>query len=347
MDRIGSAAARPVATPQPTQAPAAPAERAPQSESAAPAGGAERASPPAEWRGESSFETAKSAPQLQVIEGGAQAAAAAQPVSGTEPASGVQPAGGPARAAPVGQPIGNRGNPELDGQVMTTDNRGTTWGTGVSPSEIPGANGRENVMFVNGIQNTAADHQDTLRLIEGQGGTRAVGLYNATDGFGWDALQVRADRAENTQRAAGTWQGQTRNAATRSLSDSIVNHLNNTQDPMHLMAHSQGGVVTANALYDARQRLTQQHGAARADEMMGRLQVETFGGAARNYPDGPQYTHWINNSDTVTGNNLGTDEQHGGRGAIIRRFNTDAAWDPLNHNFATVYWPERQRQFQQ
>jgi hypothetical protein len=224
----------------------------------------------------------------------------------------------------------------MDGQVMTTDGQGTTWGTGVSPSEIPGANGRDNVMWVNGIRTSAADHQNTLRLLEGQGGTRAVGLYNATEGFGWDALQVRADQRENQQRAEGTWQGQSRNAATRSLSDSIVNHLNN----------SQGGVVTANALYDARQRLTTQHGAERANELMGRLQVETFGGAARNYVDGPQYTHWINQSDNVTGN-MGPDERTGGRGAIFRRFNTDAPSDPLNHNFESVYWPERQRQFQQ
>ncbi len=343
MAPIGSAAVRPAVTPQPTAAPAAPAQRAPQTEKAAPSSAPQQATPPAEFRGESSFEAAKSTPQLRLLNGGAEAAQGTQPVGG---AAAAQPAGGAARAAPVGQPIGNRGNAEMDGQVMTTDGGGTTWGTGRSPSEIPGANGRENVMWVNGIRTSAADHQNTLRTIEGQGGTRAVGLYNATEGFGWDALQVRADRSENDQRAAGTFQGQTRNAATRSLSDSIVNHLNNTQDPMHLMAHSQGGVVTANALFDARQRLTQQHGAQRADEMMGRLQVETFGGAARNYPDGPQYTHFINQSDNVTGG-MGPDESTGGRGAIFRRFNTDAPNDPMNHNFESVYWPERQRQFQQ
>jgi hypothetical protein len=346
MESIGSATSRPVSIPQPVEAPAAPVESAPQSESAAPVGEAESASPPAEWRGESSFETAQSAPppQLQLIQGGAPAADAAQPVSGTEPASGVQPTGGTGRPAPVGQPIGNRGNRELDGQVMTTDNGGTTWGTGTAPGEVPGANGRDTVMYVNGIQNSAADHQNTLRLIEGQGGTRAVGLYNASTSFLGDTNQTFADRSENTRRANGTFQGQSQNAATRSLSDSIVNHLNNTQDPMHLMAHSQGGVITANALYDARQRLVAQHGEARADEMLGRLQVETFGSAGRNYPNGPQYTHWLNRRDNVTGG-MGPTEATGGRGAIFQRFDFDAP-GATNHNFEAVYWRQRQLQFQ-
>jgi hypothetical protein len=344
MDAVGSAATRPVVTPQPTQAPAAPAESAPKSESAAPVGGAEKASPPAEWRGESSFESAKSAPQLELIQGGAQATPAAQPVSGTEPASGVQPTGSSARPAPVGQPIGNRGNAAMDGQVMTTDNGGMTWGTGTAPGEIPGANGRDTVLYVNGIQNSAADHQNTLRVIEGQGGTRAVGLYNASNNFFTDTNQTFTDRDENTARAAGTFQGPSRNAATRSLSDSIVNHLNNTQDPLHMMAHSQGGVITANALHDARQRLTAQHGEARADEMLSRLQVETFGSAGRNYPNGPQYTHWINQSDNVT-RGMGPTEATGGRGAIFQRFNFDAPGDAANHNFESVYWRQRQQQF--
>ena len=341
MSSIGPVTARPTASPPPMQAPAAPVERAPQTSqsqkigpASSPAGGAEQAGAPAEWRGQSTFEQAGRAQQPQGVPAAAPQQAAAQPVGAAE------------EAAPAGRPIGNRTNRELDGQVMTRDNGGTTWGTGVSPSQVPGANGRETVMFVNGISNSAADHQGTLGLIEGQGGTRAVGLYNATEGFFADTGQVRADQAENTRRAAGTWQGQTANAATRSLSDSIVNHLNGTQDPMHLMAHSQGGLVTANAIYDARQRLTAEHGAERANEMLGRLQVETFGGAARNYADGPQYTHWINQSDNVTGN-MGPDARTGGRDAIFRRFNTDAPGDVLNHNFATVYWPERQRQFQQ
>ncbi len=344
MAPIGSAALRPAVTPPPQSAPAKVAPQAPSSApkvapqapsttGSAAAGAAPRAAtPPAEWRGVSSFESGPQRMGLQLLQGGAQAAGRA--------------ATRPGAAAPTGQPIGNRENAAMDGQLMTTDNRGTTWGTGVAASQVPGANGRETVMWVNGIRTSAADHQDTLRMLEQQGGTRAVGLYNATEGMLRDTLQVSADRNENTQRAAGTFQGPSRNAATNSLADSLVNHLNTSQEPLHLMAHSQGGVVTANALYQARQRLEQQHGAARADEMMGRLNVETFGGAARNYVDGPRYTHWINDSDNVTGN-MGPDAQTGGRGATINRFNVDANRDPLNHSFTDVYWPHRQQQMQQ
>jgi hypothetical protein len=226
---------------------------------------------------------------------------------------------------------------------MTTDNRGTTWGTGVAPGQIPGANGRNTVLWVNGIRTSAADHQGTLQLLEGQGNTRAVGLYNATNGALRDTFQVSADRTENAARANGTWRGETQNPATRSLADAIVNHLNTRQEPLHLMAHSQGAVVTSNALFEARRQLETQHGAARANELMGRLQVETFGGAARNYVDGPRYTHWINESDNITGG-MGPDARTGGRGATINRFNFDAPDDMANHSFTDVYWPHRQQE---
>jgi hypothetical protein len=339
MEPISSAVSTPVSFPQQVEAPAAPVESAPQTESASEVGGAEKASPPAEWNGESSFESANSAPppplQLQP-----------QSTSSTEPTSGVQPTGGTDRPAPVGQRIGNRTAVQLDGQVMTTDNGGTTWGTGTAPSTIPGANGRDTVTYINGIQNSPANAQNSLRTIESQGGTRAVSLYNASEGMTplTDTRQTYADRDENAARANGTFQGQSRNAATRSLSDSIVNQLNNTQDPMHLMAHSQGGAITGNALYDARQRLVAQHGEARADEMLSRVQVETFGSAGRNFPNGPQYTHWINAADNVT-RGWGPVEATGGRNAIFQRFNYDAPGDPANHNFESVYWRQRQQQF--
>jgi hypothetical protein len=335
MAPVGAAALRPVVTPRPPVAPAEAPARAPQGSVRGIGASARTAPQVAQWGGQSSFEDGASRLRLQLLRGGAETAPLARPSA--------QPVARQAPAAPVGERIGNRGNLAMDGQLMTTADGGTTWGTGVAPSQIPGANGRGTVLWVNGINTSAADHQGTLGMLEQNAGVRAVGLYNATQGTIRDTLQVRADRNENAQRAAGTWQGPSQNAATRSLSDAIVNHLTTSQEPLHLMAHSQGALVTANALYDVRQRLTAQHGAERANEMMGRLQVETFGGAARNYVDGPNYTHWINTGDNVTGG-MGPDERTGGRGATFRRFNFDAPGDALNHNFQSVYWPERQRQ---
>lgn len=334
MAPVNAAALRSVIAPRTQPAPAEVAPQAPRSERSTAAGASTRPTLPAEWRGQSSFESGSRSLGFQLLQGGAQPA--------TRPAT--QPATRPA-AVPTGVPVGNRDNAAMDGQLMTRDNQGTTWGTGVAPSQIPGANGRDTVLWVNGIRTSAADHQATLGLLEQQGNTRAVGLYNATEGGLRDTLQVSADRGENAQRAAGTWQGQSRNAATRSLADSIVSHLNTSREPLQLKAHSQGAVVTANALYAARDQLVAQHGAARANEMMGRLQVETFGGAARNYVDGPQYTHWINESDNVTGS-MGPDAQTGGRGATINRFNVDPPGASLNHSFTDVYWPHRQQQLQ-
>jgi hypothetical protein len=86
---------------------------------------------------------------------------------------------------------------------------------------------------------------------------------------------------------------------------------------------------------------------AQAERALGLVTVETFGGAASQYPNGPSYTHYINRWDPVaSGVGLGpTRLGNGGagRGARVVRFN-DFNWNPVNsHSFDDLYLPRRGR----
>jgi hypothetical protein len=67
------------------------------------------------------------------------------------------------------------------------------------------------------------------------------------------------------------------------------------------MAHSQGGLVTSGALTIVKDYLETIKPAnkAQADAILKNIKVETFGSAAASWPYGPQYTHYINENDTV------------------------------------------------
>jgi hypothetical protein len=65
----------------------------------------------------------------------------------------------------------------------------------------------------------------------------------------------------------------------------------------------------------------------RREEKLGLVSVETFGGAAASYPDGPKYVHYINRADKVPSVfgliRKGATEvgiTHAGRGAKVIEF---------------------------
>ena len=115
------------------------------------------------------------------------------------------------------------------------------------------------------------------------------------------------------------------------------------------MAHSQGALVTSRALNHVAQRMRIEDGMSQADveKAMSKLKVETFGGAAAHFPDGPKYVHYVNTKDMVPsmfgqGNGKGVDEwaRDGGKGAVIRRFSEGSGISGA-HSINDMYLPHR------
>jgi hypothetical protein len=112
---------------------------------------------------------------------------------------------------------------------------------------------------------------------------------------------------------------------------------------VNLMAHSQGALITSRALQDVYNRLRIEDGLSRAatERLLSRVRVETFGGAAGSYPDGPRYVHYVNRRDPVASlfglGPVANPLVRPGRGAVVHRF--DEARNA--HGFEQTYLPRR------
>jgi hypothetical protein len=127
----------------------------------------------------------------------------------------------------------------------------------------------------------------SLQAIADKTVTRIVGIYHATEDFGPDILQNNGDRLD-----VGS------NRAIDTLADTIYKELR-AGHGVHLLAHSKGALVTSRALRDLKNRLMLEDEMSRneADALMNHIKIEIFGGAARRYPDGPRFVHYVNLHD--------------------------------------------------
>ena len=122
-------------------------------------------------------------------------------------------------------------------------------------------------------------------------GKEVVGVHNSTEGMGRDLAQCLKDKT-----------GQGVNPATETLRTVIENHLNcdSSTEPLHIVGHSQGALITSNALKATREQLMGQGKSDdEIDELLQKIQVTTLAGAGARFPDGPRYQHVINRADPV------------------------------------------------
>ena len=220
---------------------------------------------------------------------------------------------------------------------------GQTFPPGTSLSDIPGVTPRNNpnpsetFIYVNGISNTKDQQFNSMQAIADRTGAKVVGIHNATEGMVADLAQCVKDKLDK-----GT------NPAVDSMADTVYSELKAGRS-VHLFAHSQGALVTSRALNDVANRLRIEDGMSKADveRLLSKVNVETFGGAAANFPDGPNYVHYVNNKDMVPtwfgqGNGSGVDEwaRSGGRGAVIHRFDHGSGMSGT-HGLGDAYLPQR------
>jgi hypothetical protein len=229
-----------------------------------------------------------------------------------------------------------------DGQFVGAGGR--TFPPNTPLSNVPAVtprNGRssgQTIIQVNGILTTREDQARSLQAIADRTGSRVVGIHNATRGFVRDVAQSGLDKA-----------GLGRNPAVDTLADTVYNEVRAGRS-VHLMAHSQGAIITSRALGDVARRLRMEDRLSpeQVRERMGRINVETFGGAAWRYPDGPNYVHYVNRHDPVA-RNLGLGPfpdrwdpiAYGGARSRLHQFSGPIGLD--GHDFESVYLNRRMR----
>jgi hypothetical protein len=226
---------------------------------------------------------------------------------------------------------------QFDGHFVGAN--GQTFAPGTRLSDIPavspagGVRNNETLIYVNGIRTNVAGQANSLQAIADNTGSRVIGIHNSTEGFGADVLQSLGDKLDIGD-----------NPAVDTLADTVYDELRAGRD-VHLMAHSQGALVTSRALQDVKNRLMLEDGMSRADAeaLMSNIKVETFGGASRRYTDGPQYVHYVNRNDGVP-QAFGLRSwlnpfAHEGRDAVTHYFRSGK---PLvSHGFEEFYLPQR------
>ena len=237
---------------------------------------------------------------------------------------------------------GSKPDRAFDGHLVGAG--GQTFPPGTPLSQVPGVTPRNNpnptqtFIYVNGISNDKDTQFRSMQQLADATGGKVIGVHNATEGMVADLAQCVKDKMDKGH-----------NPAVDSLADSVYTELKAGRG-VHLMAHSQGGLITSRALQDVANRLRIEDGMSKGDveKLMGRVNVETFGGAAGRYPDGPKYVHYVNNKDIVPtwfgqGNGKGLDDwalRDGGKGAVVRRFEHGSGIQGT-HGLNDAYLPRR------
>jgi hypothetical protein len=209
-----------------------------------------------------------------------------------------------------------------------------TFEPGTPLSQIPGVQpegkpATGTIVYVNGMLTPLTQQLQDMKDIANTTGKQVLGVHNSTEGVAIDALQSSADVA-----------GIGKNAAVETLTAALLTELKAGRK-VHLVAHSQGAIITQRALHAVKAKLGKD-----GEAMLAKVTVETFGGAGGIYPDGPKYTHYINSRDMVPNMfGLGWDgslrNKGAGRGAEIVRFDYANPDQILQHLLDSAYLPQR------
>lgn len=232
--------------------------------------------------------------------------------------------------------FGNGADKPYDGKLVGAN--GKTYPANTPLSQIPHVTPQgtprtgETVIYINGIHDTKQVQDFTMQAIANKTGDDVIGIHNATEGAVADLTQCLADKADKGN-----------NPAVDTLTNALYTELKAGHD-VHLMAHSQGGLITARALSHLQNRLMVEDGMSKADteKLLGHLKIETFGSAGGHYIDGPQYVHYVGAHDSVP-NLFGVHAPgaYEGRGAQLKVI-PETTWDPIQaHKIDTTYMNAR------
>jgi hypothetical protein len=190
-----------------------------------------------------------------------------------------------------------RGGVNAEGQRQVL-----AYGAGTDLSQVPGFEPRggvrnnETLIYVNGVGNDVFEQSRSMQALADVSGSGVVGVHNATEGQALDFVQAGLDKLLSGYA----------NPAARSLRNTILSEMRAGHD-VHLVGHSQGALITSSALQQVKDYMNRpswlggpsSSEAKMLKERFNQIKVESFGGAASSWPQGPQYVHYVNPRDPV------------------------------------------------
>lgn len=252
----------------------------------------------------------------------AKAAAAIETVTGWRPSNATQCV---PPTVEIGDPLASG---KYDGHLVGVGGRiGEVSNEGVTVSPVLPRSARVQnesspTLFVNGVLNTMGDQLTAMQGLADSLTQGIVGMHNATAGGFKDVLEAL---------------GQRLNLHTPRVVDAVSKHVLDqlrwkSEAPISLVAHSQGALVVSQALDKVIATLKKSGvPSLEIEQRLSRIEVTTFGGVAATYPDGPKYTHLINDADPLPGSATALGFSPG-KGAKVLHFK-DAAKETGDETF--------------
>ncbi|RKG91847.1 PE-PPE domain-containing protein [Corallococcus terminator] len=166
--------------------------------------------------------------------------------------------------------------------------------------ETPIASPTPTTYHVNGIQTPQGSATSEAQKMANETGTNVVPIYNASESLAEDVAQTGMDRL-----------GFGNNPAAQTLADAIYNDLK-AGKKVNVTGYSQGGAIVSSALRDVDNRIKEDMGGfwgnlpilgdgnrEKREELLGNVNATMFAGAGKTFPDGPNYTFYVNKQDPV------------------------------------------------
>lgn len=185
---------------------------------------------------------------------------------------------------------------ECDGEKLDTKACGGSASGPIVSDKCQGNANLESIYYVNGIQTKKNDACETTKILSKKTCSKVTGIYNATEGIGADLRES----IENIKRNSTA-------PAMEMLHTEIVDKLllNDPPEKVIVFAHSQGGLITQEALKRVKADLIffyddgTPEGAAEIEKRLAMIEVKSFGTATNGWIKGPSYEHYTNECDLV------------------------------------------------
>ncbi|MBX7113243.1 MAG: hypothetical protein K1X64_02830 [Myxococcaceae bacterium] len=144
-------------------------------------------------------------------------------------------------------------------------------------------------VFVNGILFSADQHFKSLQEVADATGFPVIGLHNATSSLFEDLIETVRQKLGYA----------TKDPSVRALTEYLTTGLE-TKKEMVLIAHSQGALVISLALQNVVDAMRKKGMTdTQIESRLKAVRVETYGGVARGFPNGPHYRHFVNRQDAL------------------------------------------------
>lgn len=151
------------------------------------------------------------------------------------------------------------------------------------------SNGGEPVLFVNGLNMSVFGHLDDMRTVADAFGCKMIGIHNAK----------QSNPASEFARAFNDAHNRRGNPTIDTVRDQILSAV--YQDASLLIsAESHGAGIVSRGVQRAISILKGKGWSEeRVFDALQKIKVDTYAGATWEYPDGPQYSHYVLRTDPV------------------------------------------------